>query len=1324
MSRHIHFTYLLLIFLTPFNKIKAQIINEKLFADTEQKEGGRIDFQIKVSDGVIVGGRFLEKEGYVTAIMKLDTIGILKWTKIIPDSLSISSALSFPFIDSDSTMYLISDIIDEFEGKKRVFCNRLNILNGNLLWQKNIGTFQKRSPVILKNYSNSAVLIAVFPFVTVSPNTETVFLIDVNKSNGNNSAFNLPENIYYNYNVSSGFVVDNNKNIYLHSGTTLYKFNGNNSFKLLWSFNYIGKFIDKIYIDIAQKLHVLMVDNSDKLNFYKTDPLSGNILYSTRLTASQESFTSEIKESDKAIFGVCTNRYVGGGVYPATLFKFNKTSNVIEWDIAYSTDKPYSGIKSLDFDSTGFIYLTGFSSTGAKTTFEGDWTFYKINALDGSIKYKYPLQPDNAIKHEISKGMGIYFFGQKAFMLGQLQVTNRETSYNPQTGYFLDYQPRTRLAFIPFNPENGQISTVKYFSGNYQFDSKVEQIITSNDRIIVVKQKGLKMDIESYSLDKRLLWVKSLGANYRLQEPIVVVSPLGNIGLVAKGYSYFGTNNLASNFDSVVVFAFNKNGQSLWRKGRATDATVQGVYKDIFFNDADTSILQIFQTKGDNSTNLYKLIKFKRTTSFAYNTFVPILNRLEGNTTLNFLQSYSGLKWCSLNMTSDSLKSTNCLPLNTTYFLDNVQLSLPLHNNKMFFGDNLCNWAKCTNFTNSYIDTLQFSLINSQNGNILWSKNILGVSAFTSNVIKLTADKPEQYFYTLIKRADSVFMYKFNGLNGDILLKKFLFHEKQAFEIQDFEVSPSGDRLIMTGNISQEQYGATYKNTFLRIIDALTGELLSYEVKKGEVKGDNTIGRGIAFFSDNSFWIGGNIQKIQAGKAGVIYESKLSTQLKSISGRVIFDKNNDNLIDTLDIPLPNAVISASQSKSYAITDSLGYYTIYLNADVKDTISVNIDIKNAIYKPKSQIISTTDSTKNFLLSLPSNTQDLRISITEFKPPRRGFDNSYYIFYKNVGNTVINGNVRLQLYNLIPIISATPTLPLRDSISPYWNFTNLKPNEERSISVFCKADNTAPFGKQIFTVASIDPIIGDVYKIDNIDSLAQTIVGSYDPNDKQVTFNNSKTPPSLIDPNTELIYTIRFQNTGNYPADFVKVVDTLSDKLDVSTFRMIAASHNYTVAIRNKNALVFDFNPIYLPDSIRDEKGSHGFVKFAIKPKKTLTKDEAIKNTGFIYFDYNPAIVTNTVETANLKTALFTPSVSAGKLDISPNPTQNIIKVEIEDLDFKEGILSIYDLSGRLMMTKSISNKKGVVDVSHLGNGEYICTIKSGENKVFVSKFVKL
>ena len=465
---------------------------------------------------------------------------------------------------------------------------------------------------------------------------------------------------------------------------------------------------------------------------------------------------------------------------------------------------------------------------------------------------------------------------------------------------------------------------------------------------------------------------------------------------------------------------------------------------------------------------------------------------------------------------------------------------------------------------------------------------------------------------------------------------------------------------------------------------------------------------------------------LYANTANAMYRRSIEDiSLRSASGTVYFDDNNNNRFDFNERPVIGTKVYSPVSNAFSITDSSGRYSILADIEGVDTVRVSFDNKYASIAPPFHVLTQSDSSKNFAIRLTPNITDVQITATALTPSRPGFNTEYQLNYKNVGSTAVSGTLRFNYtaqQNFVAA-SAPPSSNVNQVLT--WAYADLQPNESRILKFILKTAANVPLRTQLTNIANITPLSNDTFKTDNVDTLIQIVVGSYDPNDKQVTFNNSKTPPSVIDPSTELIYTIRFQNTGNYPADFVKVVDTLSEKLDLSTFRLIATSHKGDVSVRNKNVLIFDFNPIYLPDSLRDEKGSHGFVKFAIKPKKTLTKDEAIKNTGYIYFDYNEAIVTNTVETANQKiNSVFTPSVSAGKLDISPNPTQNILTIEIGDADFKEGNLSIYDLSGRLMLTKTIAHKTGVVDVSHLNVGEYICTVKALDNKVFVSKFVKV
>jgi uncharacterized repeat protein (TIGR01451 family) len=450
-----------------------------------------------------------------------------------------------------------------------------------------------------------------------------------------------------------------------------------------------------------------------------------------------------------------------------------------------------------------------------------------------------------------------------------------------------------------------------------------------------------------------------------------------------------------------------------------------------------------------------------------------------------------------------------------------------------------------------------------------------------------------------------------------------------------------------------------------------------------------------------------------------LWRTKISNlNLKSLSGIVFLDKNKNGIKDTDEKGFPNAKVFLSNAGAFTTTDSLGNYAFLADLKATDTLKASIDSKYATYTPQYLLVSQSDTVKNIGVFIPANLQDLVVNGTAITPPRSGFTNSYLLTYKNAGAITKSGKVTFTYNTKQTYIEATqaPTSNTNNTLS--WDYANLQPNESRTLKVTFKTAADVPIRTQLTNVATIEPIATDTFKTDNVDSLFQIVVGSYDPNDKQVSFLNTRQTPSVIDPNTEMTYTIRFQNTGNYQADFVRVTDTLSDKLDLTTLRVLATSHNYTLSVKNKNVLQFEFNPIYLPDSTTNEKESHGFIKFAIKPKKTLTKDEVIKNTAYIFFDYNPAIITNTVETANQKVnGLFTPSVLES-LSVFPNPTNGEISFSLDKYQGKALSINVYSIDGKLMMNKhTIGEAVNRINGESLRNGLYVLQVRVGDDIVF-------
>ena len=222
-------------------------------------------------------------------------------------------------------------------------------------------------------------------------------------------------------------------------------------------------------------------------------------------------------------------------------------------------------------------------------------------------------------------------------------------------------------------------------------------------------------------------------------------------------------------------------------------------------------------------------------------------------------------------------------------------------------------------------------------------------------------------------------------------------------------------------------------------------------------------------------------------------------------------------------------------------------------------------------------------------------------------------------------------------------------------------------------------------------------------------SQELKCSYDPNDKLVSPDREDNLALLAD---ELVYTIRFQNTGNDYADDVVVIDTLSDHLDLSTFNLLYTSHPRELEIlfpeTQENIIQFQFKNIFLPDSTTNEAGSNGQVMFSIRTIEGLPLNTEIQNTGYIYFDRNPAIITNTTRSIMVDEypIVATEELLESSYDIFayPNPSNGIVYLsEVVDQ------VTLYDLSGRPVYQKRNSRK---IDASQVTSGTYLLEISKG------------
>ncbi|MBU2061976.1 MAG: T9SS type A sorting domain-containing protein, partial [Bacteroidetes bacterium] len=232
--------------------------------------------------------------------------------------------------------------------------------------------------------------------------------------------------------------------------------------------------------------------------------------------------------------------------------------------------------------------------------------------------------------------------------------------------------------------------------------------------------------------------------------------------------------------------------------------------------------------------------------------------------------------------------------------------------------------------------------------------------------------------------------------------------------------------------------------------------------------------------------------------------------------------------------------------------------------------------------------------------------------------------------------------------------------------------------------------------------------DCNSSNNQSSTMMVLGNSYDPNDKNVN------KPNYINPNVqdELTYTIRFQNTGDAPAQDIYVIDTLSALLDLSTFTIKESTHNLQVIDLGNGVKKFNFPGIWLPDSTTNEPASHGLFIYSVKENVGNGKGTRIENTAYIYFDNNPAIITNT--TVNENNILGLNEKVLEDVRIFPNPTNGRIEVRT-NADVEQ--IHLVDITGKLLKIQNGENK--ILDLQPYENGSYILRVIS-KNGVYQQK----
>ena len=443
----------------------------------------------------------------------------------------------------------------------------------------------------------------------------------------------------------------------------------------------------------------------------------------------------------------------------------------------------------------------------------------------------------------------------------------------------------------------------------------------------------------------------------------------------------------------------------------------------------------------------------------------------------------------------------------------------------------------------------------------------------------------------------------------------------------------------------------------------------------------------------------------------------------TINGTAHFDADS-NGCSVLDSGYANFKVAISNGTTTltTLTNTGGFYETYVPAG---NYTITPQIENSSYFTVTPVSATVDFptqaspfAQDFCVTANGIFHDLEVAIVPIGVARPGFDASYKIQYKNKGTQTENANLVFNYNDLVMDYLTASTNPTSQNTGALnWNLGTLQPFQTGSITVNFNLNTptespTLNGGDVLPFSSTINGLFTDETPSDNTFILNQTVVNSYDPNDKTCLEG------IVVDQNKigdYLHYQIRFENTGTYPAQNIVVRDTIdATKFDISTLEMVNASHNCKTKITD-DKVEFIFENINLPF---DDATNDGYIVFKIKTKSTLTVGESVSNTASIYFDYNFPIVTNTATSAfqNLSSEDFS---SENKVLLYPNPVKNTLF-----LTSKNNIDSIiiYDIQGRKIQDNIVNSNELRLDTNGLIKGCYFIEIIF-QNQKMTKKFIK-
>lgn len=447
----------------------------------------------------------------------------------------------------------------------------------------------------------------------------------------------------------------------------------------------------------------------------------------------------------------------------------------------------------------------------------------------------------------------------------------------------------------------------------------------------------------------------------------------------------------------------------------------------------------------------------------------------------------------------------------------------------------------------------------------------------------------------------------------------------------------------------------------------------------------------------------------------------------SVNGRVYADYNHNCILDVNEFPIKNRAILANGGQFYGWTDANGYYNMGLAAGsytIEEYLTAPYYVSNCVPGGAYQVTlsGTVVNNADFADSVGVICSDLTVDVGT-TPMRRCATTYAGITYCNQG-TYPDSNVvvTVQLIDSLTILSASMGYTALGANAYAFQVGTLLPGQCGTIQLFLEVGCDSVGVEYCISASIIGTYPTECDYQNNSGSECQVLVAAMDPNEKRVASQDGHgyVIYDEMDAQDALTYSIHFQNLGTSYAEDVEIRDTLdAAQLRLETFQAGAGIAPYQYVLVG-NVAIFRFEDILLPAASVDEPASHGFVKFSIEQQPGHGPGTVIHNRAAIYFDQEPAVVTN--QTTNLiPLVIGADQGQQAMVRLYPNPGQNELVVQLDaglDAEFL-----LYDLTGKEVCRMPLRGSLSVVPTGGLQEGIYLYRVMGDGLLLKAGKWVK-